>query len=208
MFTGLIEAVGEVVGFAPMEGGRRLRVRSSLAPELALGESVAVNGACLTVTSTGAAEMTFDLGPETLRVTALGALEPGARVNLERSMRADGRLGGHLVLGHVDGVGQIVRVWEEGEVHWVTVTFPGPLAPLFVPKGSVAMSGISLTVAALGAGRLDIMIVPFTWAHTNVSSLKPGDDVNLEADVIGKYVVRALAIRGLGTGPDEEERQW
>ena len=208
MFTGLIEGLGEVVALAPMEGGSRLRVTSGLAPELALGESVAVNGACLTVTSAGPVEMTFDLGPETLRVTALGALRPGVSVNLERSMRADGRLGGHLVLGHVDGVGQVVAVREEGEAHWITVAFPDALAPLLVPKGSVAMSGISLTVAGLGEGTMDIMIVPFTWAHTNVAALRPGDAVNLEADVIGKYVVRALAVRGLGTGPDEEERRW
>ena len=208
MFTGLIEGLGEVVALAPMEGGSRLRVTSGLAPELVLGESVAVNGACLTVTATTADEMTFDLGPETLRVTALGALQPGASVNLERSMRADGRLGGHLVLGHVDGVGQVVAVGEEGEAHWITVAFPDALAPLLVPKGSVAMSGISLTVAGLGEGTMDIMIVPFTWAHTNVAALRPGDAVNLEADVIGKYVVRALAVRGLGAGPDEEERRW
>ena len=208
MFTGLIEGVGEVVGLAPMAGGSRLRVKSGLAPELVLGESVAVNGACLTVTSTTSAEMSFDLGPETLRVTALGALGRGTRVNLERSMRADGRLGGHLVLGHVDGVGQVVAVREEGEAHWITVAFPDALAPLLVPKGSVAMSGISLTVAGLGEGTMDIMIVPFTWAHTNVAALRPGDAVNLEADVIGKYVVRALAVRGLGAGPDEEERRW
>ena len=203
MFTGLIEGLGEVVALAPMEGGSRLRVKSGLAPELVLGESVAVNGACLTVTSTTSDEMTFDLGPETLRVTALGA-----RVNLERSMRADGRLGGHLGRGHVDGVGRVVAVREEGEAHWITVAFPDALAPLLVPKGSVAMSGISLTVAGLGEGTMDIMIVPFTWAHTNVAALRPGDVVNLEADVIGKYVVRALAVRGLGTGPDEEERRW
>lgn len=208
MFTGLIEGLGEVVGLAPMEGGSRLRVRSGLAPELVLGESVAVNGACLTVTSMTSDEMTFDLGPETLRVTALGALQPGTRVNLERSMRADGRLGGHLVLGHVDAVGQVVAVREEGEAHWLTVAFPDALAPLLVPKGSVAMSGISLTVAGLGEGTMDIMVVPFTWGHTNVATLRPGDAVNLEADVIGKYVVRALALRGLGIGPDEEERQW
>ena len=208
MFTGLIEGLGEVVALAPMEGGSRLRVKSGLAPELVLGESVAVNGACLTVTSTTSDEMTFDLGPETLRVTALGALQPGASVNLERSMRADGRLGGHLVLGHVDGVGRVVAVREEGEAHWITVAFPDALAPLLVPKGSVAMSGISLTVAGLGEGTMDIMIVPFTWAHTNVAALRPGDVVTLEADVIGKYVVRALAVRGLGTGPDEEERRW
>lgn len=208
MFTGLIEGLGEVVGLAPMEGGSRLRVRSGLAPELVLGESVAVNGACLTVTSMTSDEMTFDLGPETLRVTALGALQPGTRVNLERSMRADGRLGGHLVLGHVDAVGQVVSVREQGEAHWLTVAFPDALAPLLVPKGSVAMSGISLTVAGLGEGTMDIMIVPFTWGHTNVATLRPGDAVNLEADVIGKYVVRALALRGLGIGPDEEERQW
>ncbi|MEQ1896557.1 MAG: riboflavin synthase [Vicinamibacterales bacterium] len=208
MFTGLIEAIGEVVDLTPIDGGTRLRLRAGLSSELARGESVAVDGVCLTVTSMDARVFTADVGPETLRVTALGSLRPGARVNLERSMRADGRLGGHLVQGHVDGVGQVVAVREEGEAHWITVAFPEEMAPLLVPKGSVAMSGISLTVAGLGEGTMDIMIVPFTWAHTNVAALRPGDAVNLEADVIGKYVVRVLAIRGLGTGPDEKERRW
>ena len=208
MFTGLIEAIGEVVDLAPIDGGTRLRLRADLSSELALGESVAVDGVCLTVTSMDAHAFTADMGPETLRVTALGSLRPGGRVNLERAMRADGRLGGHLVQGHVDGVARLEAVRPDGEAHWLSLTIPDRLAPLVVLKGSIAVSGISLTVAGLKGGRMEIMIVPFTWGHTNLADLKPGDLVNLEADVIGKYVARALAVRGLGVTIEGEEPGW
>lgn len=202
MFTGLIEAVGEVVSLLPMAGGSRIVLRTELAGAVALGDSVAVNGVCLTVTAHDGATLSADLGPETMRVTALGGLRPGARVNLERSMRADGRLGGHFVQGHVDGVGRLTRVRDDGEAHWITVSYPRSLAAGFVQKGSIAIDGISLTIADLREGELDVMIIPFTWSHTALATLVPGDAVNLEADVIGKYVARALEVRGLGT--DEE----
>lgn len=203
MFTGLIEAVGEVAALAPMPGGSQLRLRTALAGEVTLGESVAVNGTCLTVTGRDGDTFSADLGPETMRVTALGALQPGARVNLERSMRADGRFGGHFVQGHVDGIGRLTAVRDDGEAHWLTIAYPRDLTAGFVQKGSIAVNGVSLTIADLRDGELDIMIIPFTWTHTALSTLEPGDAVNLEADVIGKYVMRALDVRQSGGSGQE-----
>ena len=194
MFTGLIEALGEVLTFELLPGGGRLVVGTHLGSALSAGESVAVNGACLTVVECNAHAAAFDLGPETLRVSALAQLGPGARVNLERAMRADGRVGGHFVLGHVDGVGTIVDVRPDAEFSWVSVSYPPALASLFVPKGSVALDGISLTIAQLSDDRFDVQIVPHTWTHTNLRHARPGAFVNLECDVIGKYVARAVGL--------------
>ena len=197
MFTGLVEAVGRVAGVEDVASGRRLRFQTSLSP-LTPGDSVSVNGVCLTAKATDGDTFSADVGPETLRVTTLGRLEGGETVNLERSMSVDGRFGGHFVQGHVDGTGTITAIRPDGEAYWLTVTYPGPLAPLFVPKGSVAMDGISLTVAALRDSQLDVMIIPFTWQATNLASRKVGDLVNLECDMIGKYVARILEARSLG----------
>ena len=194
MFTGLVEAVGRVASVEDMASGRRLRFQTSL-EQLTPGDSVSVNGVCLTATAIDGGTFSADAGPETLRVTTLGRLKDGDTVNLERSMRADGRFGGHFVQGHVDGTGTIAAIRPDGEAHWLTVTFPGPLAPLFVPKGSVAIDGISLTVAALRDSQLDVMIIPFTWQATNLASRHVGDMVNLECDMIGKYVARILEAR-------------
>jgi len=194
MFTGLIEALGTVAEIKQTGRGMRLRVETPLAPELTTGESLAVNGVCLTVTVAGGGEVHADLGPETARVTTLGALRRGQKVNLERAMRADGRFGGHLVQGHVDGTGTVVDLRPEGDANWITVTFARDLASYFVRKGSVAVDGVSLTVAGLGADRFDVMIVPFTWQHTNLSSLRAGDRVNIECDIVGKYVARAAEV--------------
>src|SRR5262245_10748634 len=191
MFTGLIEAVATMARLDPVESGYRLRLEPPLAAELQLGESVAVDGVCLTVTSRDATGWEADIGPETARVTTLGTLRPGQRVNLERSMRADSRFGGHLVQGHVDATGTVLDVRPDGDSHWIGVSFPDTLAPLFVPKGSVAVDGVSLTVAALAEGRFDVMLIPFTWAHTALADLRPGAQVNLECDMVGKYVARA-----------------
>ncbi len=196
MFTGLVEAVGEVIGARPAPGGLRLQIRTPLAAELALGDSLAVNGVCLTVVDLAGTRVDADLGPETLRVTTFGTVREGALVNLERPLRADSRLGGHFVQGHVDGVGVIAALRAESDFSWLTVSFPGHVAPYLVPKGSVAVDGISLTVAALHAERFDVQIVPFTLSHTNLSRAQPGDRVNLECDMVGKYVVRALELRG------------
>src|SRR5688572_7249010 len=192
MFTGLIEAVGHVARIATSPTGMRIGIRTPLAADLRDGESVSVNGVCLTVAERDANAFSADIGPETARVTTLGSLTPERPVNLERALRADGRLGGHFVQGHVDGVGTVREVREEGDVHWLKVAFSPALSPLFVVKGSVALDGVSLTVARLENDQFDVMIIPFTWAHTSLAALRAGDRVNLECDMIGKYVVRAL----------------
>ena len=182
----------------PTPGGARLLIYSAeVAADLKPGDSLAVNGVCLTVTHAEAGQLYVDVGPETLRVTTLGALPMGADLNLERPLRADGRLGGHFVQGHVDGVGRIEEIREDADFHWVTISFPGQLAPYLIHKGSIAVDGISLTVAGLGADRLDIMIIPFTRTHTSFGHARQGDRVNLECDMVGKYVVRAAQTAGL-----------
>ena len=190
MFTGLVEAVGEVADRAPTAGGCRLHVATPLAAELSLGDSIAVNGVCLTVADVRAGDVAFDVGPETARVTTLGSLACGSTVNLERPLRADGRLGGHFVLGHVDAVGRVEALRPDAEFHWLTVSFPGHLSRFFIPKGSVAVDGISLTVASLQTDRFVVQLVPYTMDHTNLARTRAHDAVNLECDVIGKYVAR------------------
>ena len=193
MFTGLIEATGEVTARTSTTGGQRLSIRSPLAGDFKLGDSVAVNGACLTVVQADAA-FHADVGPETLRVTTLGSLETGALVNLERPLRGDGRMGGHFVQGHVDAIGRIVNMRPASDFLWLTVSFPAELARFLVLKGSVAVDGISLTVAGLSGDRFDVQVVPFTIEHTNLKQARIGDSVNLECDMIGKYVARAAEL--------------
>lgn len=195
MFTGLIEDVGVLRERRPIEGGVRLEIESALAESLAIGDSLATNGVCLTVTARDGGLVSADVSPQTLKVTALGALVSGARINLERPLRADARLGGHFVQGHVDATGQITGIIQEGEFYRVGVAFPRDLAPYFIPKGSVAVDGISLTVADLRADGFDVQIIPHTWIHTTLSTARVGDTVNLECDLIGKYVVRLAALR-------------
>jgi riboflavin synthase len=197
MFTGLVEAVGELIERKPTIGGFRLRIGTPLAADLAPGDSLAVNGVCLTVILAGKGQVHADVGPETARVTTLGGLEPGTAVNLERPLRADSRFGGHFVQGHVDAVGHVEELREDAEFHWLTVSFPPHLAPFLVHKGSVAVDGISLTVAGLGVDRFDVQLVPFTMEHTNLSRVQIRDRVNLECDMVGKYVVRAAELAGL-----------
>lgn len=194
MFTGIVEALGTVNEVTPTAGGYRMRLETPLAPELALGDSLAVNGVCLTIVHIDAAEVHADVGPETARVTTLGLLQRGQQVNLERPMRLDGRLGGHLVLGHVDAVGLVDDVRDDTESHWITVSFPPGLAAFFIRKGSVAVDGVSLTVAGLGDRGFDVQVIPYTWQHTTLHALRAGDKVNLECDMIGKYVVRAMEL--------------
>jgi riboflavin synthase alpha subunit len=194
MFTGLVEAVGETADVKETAGGLRLRVRTALASDLAPADSIAVNGVCLTVTAAEGGDMFADIGPETARITTLGSLRRGQPVNLERAMRADSRFGGHFVQGHVDATGVVDDLRAEGDAHWMTVTFPEALASYFVKKGSVAVDGVSLTVAGLGRDRFDVMIIPFTWDHTTFPSLRAGSRVNLECDMVGKYVARAAEL--------------
>lgn len=198
MFTGVVEAVGTLAELQPTPGGYRIRIRTSLAPELTAADSLAVNGVCLTVTLIEGDEVHADIGPETARITTLGGLERNDPVNLERPLRLDERLGGHLVLGHVDGVGVVNEIRDEADSHWLTVGYPAALAPYFIRKGSVAVDGVSLTVAALGDRHFDVQIVPFTWTATTLSSLGTGAKVNLECDMIGKYVIRAMELRSNG----------
>ena len=197
MFTGLVEGVGELVERKPTSGGFRLRIGTSLAPEMKPGDSLAVNGVCLTVILAERGEIHADVGPETVRVTTLGTIARGSCVNLERPLRADQRFGGHFVQGHVDAIGHVEELRQDAEFHWMTVSFPSNLAPLIVHKGSIAVDGISLTVAGLGADRFDIMVVPFTMQHTNLGHVQIRDRVNLECDMVGKYVVRAAELAGL-----------
>jgi riboflavin synthase len=197
MFTGLVEAVGELIERKRTVGGFRLRIGTPLAAELAPGDSLAVNGVCLTVILAEKGQVHADVGPETARVTTLGWVEPGSAVNLERPLRADSRFGGHFVQGHVDAVGHVEELREDAEFHWLTVSFPPHLAPFLVHKGSVAVDGISLTVAGLGVDRFDVQLVPFTMQHTNLSRVQIHNRVNLECDMVGKYVVRAAELAGL-----------
>ena len=200
MFTGLVEAVGELVERKPTSGGCRLRIATALASELAAGDSIAVNGVCLTVILAEGQEFHADVGPETVRVTTLGRLSRGSHVNLERPLRADSRFGGHFVQGHVDAIGHVEELRVDLDFHWLTVSFPAQLAPFFVSKGSIAVDGISLTVAGLGPDRFDVQVVPFTMEHTNLSGAHIRDAVNLECDMIGKYVIRAAELAGLTIG--------
>jgi riboflavin synthase len=202
MFTGLVEAIGELTERTVTAAGYRLRISTSLAPELTLGGSLAVNGVCLTVVAVQDGDMFADVGPETARVTTLGSISTGAAVNLERPLRADGRLGGHFVQGHVDAVGRIEDLRPDAEFLWLTVSFPPPLARLLVNKGSVAVDGISLTVAGLSTDRFTVQIVPYTMDHTNVGRMQLHDPVNLECDMVGKYVARSVELAGTLSWPE------
>jgi riboflavin synthase len=194
MFTGLIEAVGEVAEIKPTPAGFRLRLTTAIAPEIAPGDSVAVNGVCLTAVSCDGSGIHADISPETARVSSLGTLRRGALVNLERPLRADARLGGHFVQGHVDATGTIEDIRPDGDSYWLTIKYPAVLAPYIVRKGSIAVNGISLTVAGLDDRRFDVQIIPYTWEHTNLHNAKPDDVVNLECDILGKYVVRVAEL--------------
>jgi riboflavin synthase len=194
MFTGLVEALGTVRALVFEGAGCRLTVIApEIAGDLTLGASVAVNGACLTVVAADAEMCSFQLGPETLQRTNLGELKPGERVNLERSLRLSDRMGGHLVQGHVDGIGHVAERSVEGE--WVTVWFtcPPDLAAQMVPKGSVTVDGVSLTVVEVGADRFSVALIPHTLAHTTLGFKGPNAAVNLETDLLAKYVWKCLA---------------
>jgi riboflavin synthase len=193
MFTGLVEVLGTVERLTPEGAGRRLTVRApEIAGQLSLGESVSVNGACLTVVEHDAGTCTFQAVPETLARTNLGALRPGDRVNLERSLRVGDRLGGHIVQGHVDAVGTLEARQSDGQ--WLTVWFrcPPGLTGEMVSKGSVAVDGISLTLVDVTADRFSVALIPHTLSVTTLGFKQPGDAVNLETDVLGKYVVKFL----------------
>ena len=198
MFTGLVEEVGRVTALAAEAdaGDARLSVSAGVTAEgTRLGDSILVNGACLTVDEVGGDHFVFYTMPETLRRTALGGLEVGSPVNLERAMAAGGRLGGHIVQGHVDGVGRVVEFTPEGGAEIWRFAAPESVLRYAVEKGSACVDGISLTVVSVDADSFTVSVLPHTREHTNLGEMRVGDRVNLEADVVGKYVERLLEPR-------------
>jgi riboflavin synthase len=198
MFTGIVEEIGSIRAIERHEHVARLEIEARVILDgVDLGGSVAVNGVCLTVIERRPSGFVFEIGPETLSRTALRHVAPGDPVNLERPLRFGGALGGHLVLGHVDGVGTVDTVTRVESTARVRVALPSrDLEPLLIPQGSVAVDGVSLTVAALGDRSFEVMLIPHTLAVTTLGRLKPGQAANIEADVIGKYLVRSLTLRG------------
>jgi riboflavin synthase len=198
MFTGIIEELGTVSEVASLFEGARIVVNAAtVTTDLREGDSIAVNGVCLTALDVKPESFAADVSPETLHRSTIGALSAGSRVNLERPVTPSTRLGGHIVQGHVDGRGSFLGVVEDGEFHTVSIDYPRELAGFLVFKGSIAVEGISLTIASLTDDSFDVAIVPKTWEVTNLSTLREGDSVNIEVDVIAKYVERMLALRGL-----------
>jgi len=193
VFTGLIEDVGRVESVNSGSDGARLRIATSLAAEIEPGDSVAVNGICLTATAVDPAGFETEAMKQTLDVSALGGLEDGGRVNLELAMKASDRLGGHIVQGHVDGVGEVSSVEEDGFARRVRVALDARLLRYIVAKGSIALDGVSLTVAELGEGWIEVSLIPETLERTNLGEVERGRKINVECDVIAKHVERLVA---------------
>jgi riboflavin synthase len=193
MFTGIVSELGEVDAVENSADGARLRVRADLASELAEGDSVAVNGACLTATSVADGAFEADVMHQTLELTTLGELESGSSVNLELPLRADDRLGGHLVQGHVDGTGTVAEVSEDGFAKRIRVELPDELLPYVVERGSIAIEGVSLTIAGLSDDAVEVSLIPETLERTTLGRLEAGDRVNVECDVFARYVQRQLS---------------
>lgn len=203
VFTGIVEGIGIIqrVG-AEASGGRTLVVESPFEPDaFGLGDSIATSGVCLTVTARDGRRFSVDVGPETLQRTTLGALSVGSRVNLERSVTLSTRLGGHLVQGHVDAVGRIARISRRENAWDLEIEAPEEVLALTVPRGSIAIDGTSLTVTKREGGKFGVMIIPHTYQATTIGERRVGDSVNLEADLIARYVAGLLDARGLGAAP-------
>jgi riboflavin synthase len=192
MFTGLIQDVGTVESVDAGSDGARLRIATSLGAEIQPGDSVAVNGACLTATSADAAGFETKAMNQTLDVTALGGLETGSRVNLELAMRASDRLGGHIVQGHVDGVGEVVSVEDDGFARRLRVELAPELLRYALERGSIALDGVSLTIADLGKSWASVSLIPETLGRTNLGEAVPGRKLNVECDLVAKYVERLV----------------
>jgi riboflavin synthase len=197
MFTGIVEHLGTVDSLSlQADGGRVTIAAPTLASKLAVSNSIAVNGCCLTIVSVDNDRFSADLSGETARKTSFGAtLRKGSRVNLEQPLTAGKEFGGHFVLGHVDGTGRVARLRPEGENWWYGVEIPEDFARYIVPKGSITIDGVSLTIADWHDGIAEIAVIPYTYEHTNIRERKPGDAVNLEGDILGKYVERYLEAR-------------
>lgn len=200
MFTGIIEEIGIVEAIEPRQSGARLRLRAPLVSSgLAEGDSVSVSGVCLTAVDLRAGSFAADVSAETLKRSTLGAFRPGSAANLERALKPTSRMGGHIVQGHIDGAGSIESIDQSGGDWWLTVCVPDSLDPYFVFKGSIAIDGISLTLAQVEPGRVSVAVIPHTYNHTTLSSRRPGDAVNIETDVLAKYVekmLRAFNLKG------------
>src|SRR5512137_1789617 len=210
MFTGLVTDLGVVERVEPRSGGARLVIRPGSLPvaELVLGESVACNGACLTVVERGGGTMSFDAVPETLARTTLGGWRAGTRVNLERALRLSDRLGGHLVQGHVDAVGKVLARVAEGQGARLTVWMPPAIAPLVAEKGSIAGDGASLTVASAGRDRFEAALIPETLSRTVLGDAAPGTAVNLEVDVVARHVARLREFAGTAGVTEGSLKDW
>jgi len=195
MFTGIVEELGRVLELKKREVGARITIAcSAVLQDAAPGSSIAINGACLTAVSVSKDHFSAELAPETLKRTNLGDLKPGSMINLERPLRATGRLDGHFVLGHVDGTGEILALDALGDANWwVRIRIPRELSRYVVYKGSLAVDGISLTVAEVDRDVVGFTIIPHTWANTNLHTYQPGARVNLEVDILAKYVEKLLA---------------
>ncbi len=209
MFTGIIEHTGTIEALSLEASGGRVTIHApSVAPSLAVSNSIAVNGCCLTIVDLHNGRFSADLSSETISKTSFGAkggeLKKGSRVNLEQPLTAGKELGGHLVLGHVDTIGRVTHLTAEGENWWFGVEVPAEFARYVVPKGSITLDGISLTVARWQNNIAEVAVIPYTYENTNIRHRKPGDAVNLEGDVIGKYVERYLEQRNFATPVDSQ----
>jgi riboflavin synthase len=203
MFSGIIEELGRVRSITPVGEALRLCVTAAEVPQgVKVSDSVAVNGVCLTVTDVSPQTVSFDVIPETLSKTSLGQLEPGSPVNLERALCVGDRLGGHFVQGHVDATGEVINVYTEGEWYMITVRAPEEVRPYLIPHGSISMDGVSLTVARLSGDEFTVALIPHTLKLTNLGDKKPGDLVNLEGDMIGKYVLTLIRESGFRLVPE------
>jgi riboflavin synthase len=203
MFTGIIDTIGEVLAAAPLDQGRRFTIAAPWAGDLAIGESVAVDGCCLTVVERGGTAFAVEAVRETLARTTAGDWAPGRRVHLERALMLGDRLGGHLVQGHVDRVGTVQAMERRGENRYITVALPEPDdLRLVAPQGSIAVQGVSLTVLGVAEGSFRVSIVPHTWEATTFRDLVPGDGVNVEFDLIARYLARLAGTAPAGPGEE------
>jgi riboflavin synthase len=205
MFTGIIKELGRVDAVDASDDGARLRIRAALASELEPGDSVAVNGACLTATSVGENDFQADVMHQTLSLTTLGSLEASSPVNLELPLRPTDRLGGHVVQGHVDGTASVADLSADGFAKRLLVEVPEELLPYVVERGSIAIEGVSLTIADLTESALEVSLIPETLERTTLGALEPGDRVNVECDVLARYVRRQMADGGLSPLTTEQE---
>ncbi|MDP9228010.1 MAG: riboflavin synthase [Actinomycetota bacterium] len=201
MFTGIVAELGEVEAVQSGSEGARIRVRTALADDLRAGDSIAVSGACLTAASAGQGVFEADVMNQTLALTTLGAVSSGDRVNLELALRATDRLGGHVVQGHVDGTGTVADLQDDGFAKRLRVELPDQLLSYVVERGSIAIEGVSLTISELGEGWIEVSLIPETLERTTLGGLSPGDAVNVECDVLARYVRRLIEHAGDRTSP-------